>query len=132
MRAVIAADALVLVELPSGTSGASGAAQEPADDEQDEDRSDDGPDDAAEVERVGVSDPEEASEDEPTHQRAHEAKQDRREPRLPTFKVLERVVGNHEASYSAGDKAKDESTDHDGSSTSMGPVRTTNFVLLAD
>jgi hypothetical protein len=82
------------------------AAEHQADDEQDEDRPDDRSDDAAEVEHVGVPDPEKSREDEPSQERADEAEHDCRDPGLPALEMFEGVVRDRYASHSAGDEAE--------------------------
>src|SRR4029079_7831855 len=94
-----------------GVTGATAATHQPAGHEQHDDRADDGTDDAAEVEHVVVTDPDDPEERVAEH-RPDEAEHDGRHPGLPPFEVLERIVGDQGTSDGAGNDADDECTDH--------------------
>jgi hypothetical protein len=74
--------------------------------QEDNDHADQGADDAAQVERVVISDPEAGREDGPAEGRADEAEHDRDQPRARPVHSLEHVVGDKHPSDRARHQSK--------------------------
>ncbi len=97
---------LVLDPRPPVTVTAVDPAHHEAGEQQDDDHTDQGAEDAAQVERVVVTDPEAGGENGPAKGRTDQAQHDRDQPRARPVHALESVVGDDCPSDRSGDQSK--------------------------